>query len=576
MTNLAKTRVSRVRFFATIALATTLLGTIVAQPAQAGCGCDKAPPDAATVRPNAAWAGEEMSIFHPSLQAGRSYQITFASGTTNATSIHKAVAVNRRDLADGVYRVQLNLALPDLPLGPTAITVEGVNVKLSVDDSALTVTPAPVAITTELGSFTENNYQAAVGRDGTVYISLDLSGVTEARTVRAQALGYPMVFTVDDATFYNTQGFLMQLLDSTMPGLSSVESVNSATDSDVLSYARHEFNTFFVQHEENQAHSLDPSDPNWHLDGSPHIDHNHQILAIAADLYGGGTPAAGATPAFDLSVEIGTLFNNSLSAQKDLTFEQHAFAATFDPTAGTFGQEGVFRSNVTATAKGDSFVGGVLRGAAVSKTDSATVVGGLEQSSEIVDPMPVELPDFLTELGDVTLTGSSVLTLGPGSYHATSIDVSGEAVLDVDNTAGSVTVYVTGNLKVREKGAISPSDPETEKLAIYVLGVRTVTVEQSGYLYGTVYAPDANVTVKGEADTFGGFFGNNINVKDYAAFYHDEHLVAAVPTPAPPVDSCTDSCGGMSHSGSCYCDSLCTNYGDCCSDYNEICAPASY
>ncbi len=579
-TKTAQGRRLRTPVLATIAFTILMLGTIATQPAQAGCGCDKAPPDAATVRPNAAWAGEELSIFEPSLVVGMLYAVDFNSGTTNASAQVKAFAVNRRDLADGIFRVQLNVALPDLPLGPTEISVTSVGGNIGVsedsmftlDDSALTVTPAPVALATELGSFTETNYQAAVGRDGTVYISLDLSAVKEARTVRAQALGYPMVFTVDDAVFYNTQGFLMQLLNSKMPGLSSVESLNTATDSDALLYARHEFNTFYVQHDEKKVHGVDPTDPNWHLDGSPHIDHDHQILAIGADLYGGASPVPGATPPFDLSIEIGTLFERSMFAQSQLKIEGGSLSATFDPTAGTYGQEGLFQTNGIATVKDSSFVGGVVRGSKASQGGASTVVGGVEETSEVVDLMPVELPDFLTELGDVKLDGNETLSIGPGSYHATLIDLKQDAVLDIDNTAGSVTIYVTGDVKVANNAAISASDIRTEKLSIYVLGPRLVTFNGSAYLYGTIYAPEAIVTIDGVADTFGSFVGKNITIKSDAAFYQDELLVAPSTPSVVLADSCTNSCGGMSMTGSCYCDSLCANFGDCCTDYTDICS----
>ncbi len=45
-----------------------------------------------------------------------------------------------------------------------------------------------------------------------------------------------------------------------------------------------------------------------------------------------------------------------------------------------------------------------------------------------------------------------------------------------------------------------------------------------------------------------------------------------VDAPAGPVDSCEDSCDGQSNSGSCYCDSACEGYGDCCGDYADQCA----
>ncbi|MEX1365341.1 MAG: hypothetical protein AB1Z98_19590 [Nannocystaceae bacterium] len=39
---------------------------------------------------------------------------------------------------------------------------------------------------------------------------------------------------------------------------------------------------------------------------------------------------------------------------------------------------------------------------------------------------------------------------------------------------------------------------------------------------------------------------------------------------SPTVNSCVGSCGGQA-SGGCFCDELCTTYGDCCSDYAFEC-----
>lgn len=41
--------------------------------------------------------------------------------------------------------------------------------------------------------------------------------------------------------------------------------------------------------------------------------------------------------------------------------------------------------------------------------------------------------------------------------------------------------------------------------------------------------------------------------------------------PAPAGDSCQDACGGSSVDESCWCDDYCTAWGDCCSDYQDVC-----
>jgi hypothetical protein len=43
------------------------------------------------------------------------------------------------------------------------------------------------------------------------------------------------------------------------------------------------------------------------------------------------------------------------------------------------------------------------------------------------------------------------------------------------------------------------------------------------------------------------------------------------PTWPPAGDSCEGNCGGQSDDASCWCDSLCASYGDCCADKYDVC-----
>ena len=62
-------------------LKTLILGSILSclfllgQPTltEAGCGCDKPPPEPAAVRPQATYAGTEVTLFHSDLQSGQDY-----------------------------------------------------------------------------------------------------------------------------------------------------------------------------------------------------------------------------------------------------------------------------------------------------------------------------------------------------------------------------------------------------------------------------------------------------------------------------------------------------------------------
>src|SRR5262249_10450956 len=149
------------------------------------------------------------------------------------------------------------------------------------------------------------------------------------RVFRAQAKGYPLTFTNYDVTFYNTQGFLMQMLKTNMPGLWKITSANSGTDSDVLVYSRHEFDTYFLQHAERQPHQIVNDD--WHLDGPGHVDHNHLILAIGGVLANGSLPVPGATPKFTLVFERYSLFSQGLVASNSISMGSSVSTDAYGP-----------------------------------------------------------------------------------------------------------------------------------------------------------------------------------------------------------------------------------------------------
>ena len=140
-----------------------------------------------------------MTLFHPDLVSGQQYDVTFTSGVTAETASVTSTAVLQRDLADSVYKTQLVVPLPNLPLGPVSIGVSlGASLILSAEDSALTIVPQPIKIDKK-GETEHKDYHAAIGRDGVFYISLDVSSAKEPRVIQAQAKDYPLRFSHEDA-----------------------------------------------------------------------------------------------------------------------------------------------------------------------------------------------------------------------------------------------------------------------------------------------------------------------------------------------------------------------------------------
>jgi hypothetical protein len=292
-------RISTTATLTALATALALLGT---SPADAGCGCDKPPPPAAPVRPAFASPGDAVTLFAPGLEPGKSYEVRFNVGMKGSTVSVTATAVRRRDLADGVVKPQLVVALPAMPPGPTNIEVKSKGDRLlNLPPSAFTVLQAPLALEEADGETVAACYRAAVGADGTVYIPLDISRIAQHMIFQGLGESYPLLFGAEDIAIYNTQGFLMQLLGPDQAGIYAIDDPGQPS-SFALTYDRHEFLTYREQHAHEGGYGLDPSDPAWHADGTRHIDHDRLVVAIHGVVENQGPPRPGVTPAFDLRI----------------------------------------------------------------------------------------------------------------------------------------------------------------------------------------------------------------------------------------------------------------------------------
>jgi hypothetical protein len=96
-------------------------------------------------------------------------------------------------------------------------------------------------------------------------------------------------------------GFLNALL-APPPGESGGSGENgTSVTSDVFAYWRHDFALYKQQHRQLDAWQLD-DDPDWHADGTYHVDHNTIVVAVTGTLPDGSLPPPGATPPFRLVV----------------------------------------------------------------------------------------------------------------------------------------------------------------------------------------------------------------------------------------------------------------------------------
>jgi hypothetical protein len=294
--------------------ALTAIAGLRSQPAEAGCGCAKPPPPSAVVRPAFASPGDTITFFPPDNRSG-TYEVRIGDNYKTTTN-----AVWKRDLADATYKWQVQIKMPSLRVGPTAITVKGPGRDFYISSNDFTMMQAPLVLQETNGETLAKCYSAAVTANNIVLIPLDITAITDHMVFNGLGEKFPLLFSASDVMIYNTQGFLMQLL--TTPNAVGIWEIDDygAPDSLALTYDRHEFNTYLDMHAHTGGYGLDPNDPAWHTDGTYHVDHNHLVLAIKGTVQNQGLPAPGKTPYFDFSVVTADLDTTVPTANRTITW----------------------------------------------------------------------------------------------------------------------------------------------------------------------------------------------------------------------------------------------------------------
>jgi hypothetical protein len=284
----------RIRFWAAAVL---LLLAMLAAPAHlalAGCGCDKPPPKPAAVIPSVAAPGMPVTFYDRKFAKNQKWEVSFTSGTTSVSTT--AVVVKKRDITVSSGKKmapQLIVTVPKLPPGPTSIRISrGKHVQLMIPANSFVVMGGLIGVSQQNNELELTNYASAVAEDGTLYLGVGgLNTVCDPMKFKS-AMGDPLRFGDGDVLIFNGQGYFIDALNPSSHNHFFINPGNSTT-SDQLTYERHSFQQYCIDHAPGGAKQIDPKDPNWHLDGTPHVDYSIVIFAINAHLDSGATLAPG-------------------------------------------------------------------------------------------------------------------------------------------------------------------------------------------------------------------------------------------------------------------------------------------
>jgi len=123
----------------------------------------------------------------------------------------------------------------------------------------------------------------------------------------------------------------------------------------------------------------------------------------------------------------------------------------------------------------------------------------------------------------------TVVLTGPGTYVFKDINISGQGKIEVDTTNGPIKIYLDGNLNMTggstTGGIFNKNDggsPKPTDLLIYGTDNCTnVDLRGNSQAYLAVYAPNAEINMRGNADLWGALVGKEIWVHGHPGFTYD-------------------------------------------------------
>ena len=209
---------------------------------------------------------------------------------------------------------------------------------------------------------------------------------------------------------------------------------------------------------------------------------------------------------------------------------------------GSFAHVGI-DSNVTI--HGDAMVGEE----GVFDDDAPMIqVSGDQQAGPLEEDMPAITVPFFPNLGRRAI--SSATTLAPGNYHFAGLSVSAatltvrgpatlvvddfellsRATLRIDSSGGPVSLYATGDVDWRSNTRVVTTSGSALDFSMYITtdnrsGPRTVDLHSNTSFHGTIYAPNARLSLPSNFEVFGAVKAAEVELASNTRIHFDEGLL---------------------------------------------------
>ena len=200
-----------------------------------------------------------------------------------------------------------------------------------------------------------------------------------------------------------------------------------------------------------------------------------------------------------------------------------------------------------AIVNGDIVVGPGGDPDEVVSASGATVTGEIYAATQSYDFSPVTVPGWLESMPSEGTINTEKTIISSGKYDGiglgkgeiviidgpvtlyitgdTSLSNSAQLQINETNPDASLTLYLGGNLYCKNGGFINNITKDAKKLKMYGLDSCTnLSIATDGELYGAIYVPQADMSLKNSVNIFGAVVAKNLYQGAAANFTYDASL----------------------------------------------------
>jgi hypothetical protein len=232
------------------------------------------------------------------------------------------------------------------------------------------------------------------------------------------------------------------------------------------------------------------------------------------------------------------LFRNAVHAQNNIVLENGYLVDAYSSEQGPYGGVNALQPTSVSTADANTLAmgSGTVYGdflvdygrqlpAITAPTESP-----FDVSMGSVDTNEVDIyfgPEDSGKYEEIKLSKAKLVIDGDVTLYVTG-DFDGRQYSSVEILPdSSLTLYIDGNMNFRNTSSVNGLVQDPKMCQIFGTSEegQSFLFEQSAVLYGTIYAPDADITMNNSAELYGAIISDNAEIANTAELHFDATLL---------------------------------------------------